>query len=91
MRNLGLPDEEQAEGFVGGEAGEAGLEAVEQLDPAARAARGEDRGPGLTERFDVTQHRSFRHLERVGELPCGHAAAPLEHQQHVEHARGTHR
>ena len=43
----GLPDEEQAAGFVGREAGEVGLEAVRELDPAAGAASGEDRHAGL--------------------------------------------
>ena len=91
VRDLRLADEEQAPRLVGGESGEVRLEAVDQLDPATRAARREDRHAGLAERLDVAQDRALGDLERLGELPCRHPAAALQDQQHVEHPGRAHR
>ena len=90
MGDVRLADQQEASRFVGGQASQAGLEPVDQLDAATSAADGEDRHTGFTECFDITQDRSFRHLESLCELPGGGATAPLQHQQHVECACRSH-
>jgi hypothetical protein len=90
MGDVWLADEQEASRFVVGQAGQAGLESIDQLDAATSAADGEDRYAGFTECFDITQDRSFRHLESLCELPCRGAAAPLKEQQHVECACRSH-
>jgi hypothetical protein len=90
MRHLRLTDEEQAERFVSGEAGQPSLVAVHQFDAAARAAGRKDRNACFAERLDVAQDRPLRDLERARQLSGRRPTAPLEHQQHVEHTRGAH-
>lgn len=90
MGDLRLAGEQEAERLLGRQPGQPALKGVEQLDPAATAAGGVDRDPGLAERFDITQDRAFGHLECSGELSRGQAAAVLQDQQHVQQPGGPH-
>ena len=90
MGDMRLSHQEQRAGFITRQPGEMGLESIHQLDTATRTSNGEDRHARLAERLDVAQDGSFRDFERVSQLHGRHAAAALQHQQHVEHPRRTH-
>ena len=90
MGDMRLTHQEQRAGFITGQTGEMCLKAIHQLDAATRTSNGEDRHAGFTERLDVAQDGSLRHLECFRQLHRRHAPAALQHQQHVEHPCRTH-
>ena len=91
MGDARLTGQKQTLRLLGRETGEVSLEAVQQRDPTTRAAHSEDRNASFAEHLDVAQDRSLRHFELLGELVSGLPAAVLQHQQHVQHPRRTHR
>jgi uncharacterized protein DUF6855 len=90
MRDLRLPDKKQAQRLIDRQAGQMRLKSVEELDPAARSPGRDNRNAGLAERLDVAENRPLGDLERLGELARRQPATALQHEQHVEHPRGTH-
>ncbi len=91
VSDVRLADQQQAPRFVGGEAGQMRLEAVDQLDPAPCTLDREDGDAGFAQCLDVAQNGSLGHFEGLGQLQRRPTTTSLQHQQHVENTCGAHR
>ena len=72
---------EQRFGFLGGEAGEAGAVAVDQLAPAVAPRLRVHGNARRAQRFEVAIDGAHRDLERLGQLARGDPAAVLQEQE----------
>ena len=86
----GHPGQEQRLGLVAGHPGQARPVAVDEADPAVRAALGVDRDAGRAQRLDVAMDRPLGDLELGGELGGGQLASRLEEEQHRDESGGAH-
>lgn len=90
MGELGLPDQEKAQSFVGSQTGEVGLESIDQFYASPSTLGGEDWYTSFTQRFYIAQNRPLGDLEHLGEILGRGFATVLQHQQHVQNSGGAH-
>ena len=86
----GMPGEEQRLRLPGGQPGQPGAVAGEQLVAAGVPGVAVQRHARRVQRLDVAVDGAHRHLQLLGELGGGHPAPGLEQQQDREKTAGLH-
>lgn len=83
-------DKEEGPSLRRGEAAEIGRSAAGQPPASVATLLRVDRDARYAKRLEVAASSSFRHLEFLGHLGCGHQPATLKQQEYRHKAVGTH-